>query len=140
MRNEPIFDLPILLVDDDALVRDVVTEYLKDMGFHNITVLSDARQAQKILQGSQQQIKLVLSDWEMPQVTGLSLLKTVRNHPLRQKTKFIMITSQRSMERFKISQAAKFSVDAYVIKPFRIGLLKQKIWSVMGWEDEKQVG
>jgi two-component system chemotaxis response regulator CheY len=77
---------------------------------------------------------LIISDWEMPSVNGLTLLKAVRNNPVRCQTRFIMITSQRSMERFKISQAAQWRVSSYLMKPFRAEALRAKIWSVMGWE------
>ena len=53
-------------------------------------------------------------------MTGLTLLKAVRNHPVRRNTAFVMITSQRSMERFKITQAAQMQVSSYIVKPFRL--------------------
>ena len=82
-------------------------------------------------------MELVLSDWEMPQVDGLTLLKAIRKNPLRRRLRFIMVTSQRSMERFKVTQAARWQVSAYILKPFRLHLLKEKLWSVMGWEQDK---
>ncbi len=130
------FNLPILLVDDDAMVREVVFEYLKEMGFNNILVAGDSQKALKIIQDKKIKISLVLSDWEMPKVSGLTLLKAVRKDPQRSSLPFIMITSQRSMERFKISQAAQWRVDAYIVKPFGLELLRQKICSVMGWKSE----
>lgn len=128
-------NLPVLLVDDDAMVRDILTEYLISFGFKNILPVKDARQGLKIINDVKVPIGLILSDWEMPGATGLTLLKAVRNHPLRAATPFIMITSQRSMERFKVAQAAQWHVDAYLVKPFTSDLLRDKIWSVLGWPD-----
>lgn len=133
---KPIFDLPILVVDDDAMVRDVVVDYLKDMGFSNILEAKNSQHGLKMIQNTNFPLGLVLSDWEMPGVNGLVLLKALRKNPKRKGTKFIMITSQRSMERFKITQAAQWAVNAYIIKPFTCDVLKHKIWQVMDWKDE----
>lgn len=132
------YDLPILVVDDDAQVREVIVDYLKSFGFTRITQAKSATQALKLIQDPKFMVELVLSDWEMPEVSGLTLLKAVRKHPFRFNLKFVMVTSQRSMERFKITQAAQWQVNAYIVKPFRKNVLKEKLWEVMGWKaDEK---
>ena len=113
------YTLPILLIDDDAMVREVLVEYLKGYGFTNIKAMHDPKSALAYINEPKNSIGLIISDWEMPGLNGLTLLKAVRNHPLRKNTSFIMITSQRSMERFKITQAAQMRVSSYIIKPFR---------------------
>lgn len=132
----PLMDLPILVVDDDAMVRGVVVEYLKELGFSNILEAKNSQHGLKMIQNTKFPLGLVLSDWEMPGVSGLVLLKALRKNPGRKGTRFIMITSQRSMERFKITQAAQWAVNAYIIKPFTCDVLKEKIWQVMGWDDQ----
>ena len=134
MDREPNFDLPVLLIDDDAMVRDVIKEYLYSFGFTRVTDMKDPKVALKYLNDPKNPVGLIISDWEMPGLTGLTLLKAVRNHPVRKHTRFIMITSQRSMERFKITQAAQMKVSSYVIKPFRAEALKAKVWEVLGWD------
>lgn len=134
--NQVDYDLPILLVDDDAMVRDVLNEYLKEIGFRHVMSFRDPQKALKILQDPHVPIGLILSDWEMPGMTGLTLLKAVRNHPTRSRTKFIMITSQQSMERFKVTQAAQLHVNSYLVKPFQMHMLKERIFHVMGWKDD----
>ena len=129
------YTLPILLIDDDAMVREVLVEYLKGYGFTNIKAMHDPKSALTYINEQKNSIGLIISDWEMPGLNGLTLLKAVRNHPLRKNTSFIMITSQRSMERFKITQAAQMRVSSYIIKPFRADVLRKKIWDVMGWQD-----
>lgn len=134
----PDFDLPILLVDDDAMVRGVLVEYLQSFGFRHIIDTKDPQKALKLIQDPNVAIGLVLSDWEMPGMTGMTLLKAVRNAPHRLRTRCIIITSQQSMERFKVAQAAQWKVNAYLVKPFRAEVLKARIWRVMGWKDETQ--
>lgn len=129
-------NLSILVVDDDAMVKSVLVEYLQAMGFTNVHAAKSSEQALKLIQDPKYAIDLVISDWEMPEISGLTLLKAVRNQQSRLDTPFIMVTSQRSMERFKITQAAQWQVSAYIIKPFRQEALKQKIWQVLEWKSE----
>ena len=133
----PNYEISILVIDDDAMVRSVMLDYLKEIGMTNVHEAKTPTEALKILQQSKMHFDLVLSDWEMPQVSGLTLLKAVRKNPYRKDLRFVLVTSQRSMERFKISQAAQWRVSAYIVKPFRQNLLRKKIWSVMGWGDEE---
>ena len=127
--------ISILLVDDDAMVRSILTEYLAAMGFKNVRVAKDGDDALKLIQDAKFAIDLVISDWEMPEVTGLALLKAVRSNSNRADTPFIMVTSQRSMERIKITQAAQWKVNTYIMKPFRQNILKTKIFEVMDWAE-----
>jgi len=129
-------ELSILVVDDDAMVKNILVEYLQSMGFKRVHAAKKSSQALQILQDNKLRIDLIISDWEMPEVSGLTLLKSVRNSPLRKNTPFILVTSQRSMERFKITQAAQWAVDSYIVKPFRQDLLREKIYEIMGWDDK----
>ncbi len=129
--------ITILLVDDDAMVRAILVEYLAGMGFKNVHAAKNSEHALKLIHDAKFHIDLVISDWEMPEVSGLTLLKAVRNHPARTHTPFIMVTSQRSMERFKITQAAQWQVSSYVIKPFRQEMLRAKIYEVFNWSEKR---
>jgi two-component system, chemotaxis family, chemotaxis protein CheY len=133
--SEVDWDIPILLIDDDAMVRGILIEYLHSFGFKRVIDTKDPQKALKIIQDPKIQIALILSDWEMPGLTGLTLLRAVRNAPHRRHTKFIMITSQQSMERFKVTQAAQWRVSSYMVKPFQAEALKERIFEVLGWED-----
>lgn len=128
-------NLNILVIDDDAMVRNILVEYLQSMGFKNILAAKKSSQALQLLQDNKNHFDLIVSDWEMPEVTGLTLLKAVRNNPMRKDTHFVLVTSQRSMERLKISQAAQWAVDSYLIKPFRLELFRKKIFDVLGWDE-----
>lgn len=127
----------ILVVDDDAMVRTIVVEYLMSFGFIHVDEAKNGRAAIKGMLQDNKLYDIIISDWEMPGMDGLTLLKALRNDPLRAATKFIMVTSQSSQERFKISRAIKSRVDAYIVKPFRGEVLKTKIYEVMGWKLEK---
>ncbi len=129
--------LRILVVDDDAMVRTIILEYLKVFGFKDVIECKDGSSALKKVRDRHTRIDLVISDWEMPRVNGITLLKAVRSEPVREKTKFIMVTSQISQERFKISRAKQSSVDGYIVKPFRGEVLREKIFVALGWLNEK---
>ncbi len=145
-KNEVLVEadlkINILVVDDDLMVLEVLVDYLKSFGFQNVTALHDSKKVLKNVQDPNLNYDLILSDWEMPGVSGLTLLQAVRKNDLRINTKFIIVTSQQSMERFKISRAAHWQVNAYIVKPFRSSVLKNKIWQVMGWapSEEKRSG
>ncbi|MCB9027335.1 MAG: response regulator [Bdellovibrionaceae bacterium] len=134
--SPPNYRLSILVVDDDAMVRTVLVEYLVSFGFKNILQAKNVPQAIKYLQDPKVLIDIILSDWEMPGAKGLELLKVVRKSVHRKNTPFIMITSQESIERFKITQAAQWRVTEYMVKPFTSDLLRMRIWKVMNWIDE----
>ncbi len=126
-----------MVVDDDAMVREIVVEYLKAFGFTNILEVRQSARALKHIQDVKEEMDLVISDWEMPDPCGVDLLRAIKKNPHREKVKFIMITSQKSMERVKIAQAASLGCDAYIVKPFRSKILKEKIYQVLGWELQK---
>src|SRR5690606_33061387 len=139
--QKPNYDAKLLVIDDDLMVLEVLVDYLKSFGFTNITQVNDSKKALKLIQDPNTSFDLILSDWEMPDVTGLVILQSVRKNDQKSQTRFIIVTSQQSMERFKISRAAHWHVNAYIVKPFRATVLKEKIWQVMNWsglEDEKK--
>ncbi len=132
-------DLSILVVDDDAMVRNILIQFLTKFGFKEIIECKDGKDALKVVQDSDIKLDLVISDWEMPQADGLTVLKAIRKNPRRGTTKFIMVTSQGSRERIKITQAARWKVDAYLVKPFKGEMLKEKLVDVLGEDFEKEL-
>ena len=130
----------IMVVDDDAMVRDIIKEYLEAFGYTNILIMNNGAEAIRHLQNPANRVDLIISDWEMPELNGLGLLQAVRKSPHRKDTKFLMITSQRSQERFKITRAAQSKVDAYIIKPFRGRVLREKVDQLLfGIHNEEDV-
>jgi two-component system, chemotaxis family, chemotaxis protein CheY len=140
---EKLQSVTVLVVDDDAMVMSILVEYLTNFGFKHILQARDGKSALKLIQDPDRQIDMILSDWEMPNIDGHTLLKAVRNHPTRNSIKFLMVTSQSSTERTKITQAKQLNVDAYIVKPFRGEVLREKIFHVLGLskdDSKKQAG
>jgi two-component system chemotaxis response regulator CheY len=121
----------VLIVDDDLEVRHVIKNYLTMFGFKTFLEANDGAEAYGHILDSIQRIDLIISDWEMPRTDGLALLKAVRSHSYRSATPFIMVTSQQSQERMKITKAKRNAVDCYIIKPFRSEVLKEKVWQAL---------
>ncbi|MCB0377915.1 MAG: response regulator [Bdellovibrionales bacterium] len=124
-------ELTILLVDDDKLIRDIIMQNLRSIGFKRFLQASDGEEAFEIFNDPENQIDLILCDWDMPRADGLVFLKSVRTHPELLDTPFIMVTAQQSQERLKISQAAKYNVNAYIVKPFMAETLRKKVVTVL---------
>lgn len=132
MAAKTIDHMTVLIVDDDPEVRDIIKNYLIHFGFKSFLEAKDGAHAFRFVLDSRQKIDLIISDWEMPNADGLTLLRAVRKHRTKSNTPFIMVTSQQSQERLKISSAKKNSVDCYIIKPFRAEILQEKIWEALG--------
>lgn len=121
----------ILIVDDDIEVRNVIKNYLMHFGFSCFLEAKDGAEAYRFILDLRQRIDLIISDWEMPKTDGLTLLKAIRENSHRAHTPFIMVTSQQSQERMKITKAAHASVNGYIVKPFRAEVLREKIEAVL---------
>jgi two-component system chemotaxis response regulator CheY len=116
-----------LVVDDDNDAREMVVEYLKQLGFREVHSEKDGKAALKYLTEHMKDVGLIISDWEMPEMTGIELLKLIKAHPELSEIPFLMITSQSSMERMKVIQAAQAQVDQYLLKPFQMNDIKKKV-------------
>ncbi len=128
----------ILVVDDDEVVRKIIVEHLTSFGFRHFLEAKDGAEAFRFLVDQIQRIDLIISDWEMPRTDGLTFLRAVRAQKHRHETPFIMVTSQQSHERSKISSAKKHQVDSYIVKPFRGETLREKVFQVLFAYEEKQ--
>lgn len=121
----------VLVVDDDDDVRSLVVGFLKQMGYAPIFEAKDGDDGFASLQANHSSIAFVVSDWEMPRMTGLDLLAKIRSDEHLAATPFVMITSQTSIERLKVKQAVEADVDHYLLKPFRSEDLRTKITYVL---------
>jgi two-component system chemotaxis response regulator CheY len=128
----------ILVVDDDTAVREIIVEYLKQCGFRTFIQARDGAEAYRYIADPVQRIDLIISDWEMPRTDGLTLLRAVRSSRQRAHVPFIMVTSQQSQERLKISKAIEHRVDQYIVKPFRGDILREKVWKALDLSDWEQ--
>lgn len=116
----------ILVVDDMLTMRKVVAKFLKELGYTDISEASDGDVAWEKISCSDEPFGLILSDWNMPNCTGIDLLKRVRGAGKNQSVPFIMITAEG--EQHQVQEASSFNVDAYVLKPFA----KDKLAQVLG--------
>jgi two-component system, chemotaxis family, chemotaxis protein CheY len=127
-------------VDDDDGVRGLVVEVLEMMGFVPILRASDGEHGYELFNDCVSELRLIVSDWEMPKLSGLDLLKKIRAHPEHSDFPFVMITSQSSVERFKVHEAISADVDSYLMKPFTVADLKAKVNKALeNWEKEREI-
>jgi two-component system chemotaxis response regulator CheY len=118
--------LRVLLVEDDAFALRLATSVLKQLGVTNLVAVKDGKAAIEQLSHETARFDLIISDWNMPNVTGLDLLKHVRQ--TWENMPFLMLTGNTNEEFVRTAQANR--VDAYIIKPFSPAQLKQKIMTI----------
>jgi two-component system chemotaxis response regulator CheY len=126
--TEQIFsNLSVLLVEDDAFAVKIAQTVLRQLHIPYVSTARDGAEALDILNANMQRFDLIVSDWNMPEMTGLQLLKAVRRKWVNMP--FIMLTGKASPEF--VVQARENGVDAYVVKPFSPSQLSQKIQGVL---------
>ena len=123
-----------LVADDFSTMRRIVRNLLKELGFVNVQEAEDGVQALSRLRA--ETFDFVVSDWNMPNMTGLELLKTVRADPKFKLLPFLMVTAE--AEKENIIEAVKAGVSNYVVKPFTGQILKEKMAKI--YENEKAKG
>lgn len=116
-------DMKILVVDDFSTMRRIVKNLLRDLGFTNTVEADDGNTALPILKAGG--IDFLVTDWNMPGMTGIDLLKAVRADPKLANLPVLMVTAEAKREQ--IIMAAQEGVNGYVIKPFTAATLKEKI-------------
>jgi two-component system chemotaxis response regulator CheY len=115
--------LKILVVDDFSTMRRIICNLLRKLGFNDIAEADDGSTALSILR--QKPFDLVVTDWNMPGMQGLDLLKAVRADPRLQHIPVLMVTAVARREQ--IIEAAQAGVNGYVVKPFTAATLEEKI-------------
>jgi two-component system chemotaxis response regulator CheY len=115
--------MKILVVDDMQAMRKVTCHILQKLGYDQVNQADDGSSAIKRLENSQ--YDFVITDWNMPGVTGLDLLRHIRATPELKHIPVLMITAEGS--RKQVLDAAKAGVNSYIMKPFTPATLKQKI-------------
>jgi two-component system chemotaxis response regulator CheY len=115
--------MKILIVDDFSTMRRIVKNLLRDLGFTNTVEADDGNTALPILK--QGGIDFLITDWNMPGMQGIELVKAVRNDPELKHIPILMVTAE--AKRDQIIEAAQAGVNGYIVKPFTAGTLKEKI-------------
>lgn len=106
----------ILIVDDMSTMRKIIKKTCTEIGFTDFSEAADGNQAWEVISNANPPIGLIISDWNMPNCTGLELLKRVRSDHRHKKTPFMLVTAE--AEQAQVVDAVKAGVDQYVVKPF----------------------
>lgn len=118
-------NLKVLVVDDMMTMRKIVKKTLTDIGFKDIVEASDGQKAWETLNTPGANFGLIISDWNMPNMTGLDFLKKVRAEEKWKTIPFLMLTAE--AEGHQVAEAVKSGVSNYVLKPFTPETLKEKL-------------
>jgi len=121
-------DMKFLVVDDFSTMRRIIKNLLHDLGYPNVTEADDGKTALPMLQAGG--IDFLISDWNMPGMSGLDLIKAVRSDAKIAKLPVLMLTAEAKREQ--IIEAAQAGVNGYVIKPFTAETLKEKLDKILG--------
>jgi len=120
--------IKVLIVDDQVTSRLLLGDALQQLGFKQITAAGDGAQGMAIM--TQQPHHLVISDFNMPKLDGLGLLRAIRQHTPTQKLPFIMLTGKGDKEL--VQKAIQFGINNYLTKPFTVPALKTALEAVVG--------
>jgi two-component system chemotaxis response regulator CheY len=115
--------MKILVVDDFATMRRIIKNILKQLGYDNVEEADDGANALKKLRASK--FDFVVTDWNMPNMSGLDLVKAMRADEALKETPILMVTAEAMKEN--IVEAVKSGVNNYIVKPFTAEVMKAKI-------------
>ncbi len=117
------FNMRVLVVDDFSTMRRIVKNTLRQIGFTQIEEAEDGQKAFDRLMS--EKFDFVVSDWNMPNMTGIDLLRKVRAEPQLKHLPFLMVTAEAKQEN--VVEAIKAGVSNYIVKPFTVATLQEKI-------------
>jgi len=115
--------MKILVVDDFSTMRRIIKNLLRDLGFTNMDEADDGTTALPMLHNGS--FDFLITDWNMPGMQGIDLLKAVRSDPKLKELPVLMVTAE--SKRDQIIEAAQAGVNGYIVKPFTAATLKEKI-------------
>ncbi|WP_243359304.1 chemotaxis response regulator CheY [Fundidesulfovibrio terrae] len=116
-------DMRVLVVDDFSTMRRIIKNILRQLGFTNIIEADDGTTAWETL--NKDRIEFIISDWNMPKMPGIELLRKVRSSEEFANLPFLMVTAEAQQEN--IIEAVQAKVSNYIVKPFTAETLGQKI-------------
>jgi two-component system chemotaxis response regulator CheY len=123
-----ISDVKVLIVDDHSLTRNLVKAILIHYGFSCLTAEGGRSALRKLSLGGER-IDLVICDWNMPDLQGIDVLKTIRAGDHKPDIPFLFLTAESSSER--VRKAIEAGVDDYIIKPFNAAILGDKLKKIL---------
>ena len=120
--------LKVMIVDDQQSIRLLIRGGLQQIGFRDFEEARDGEEAFKTL--ASHPVQLIISDFNMPNLDGLGFLRAVRVYPPTAKTAFIMLTGRGDKDL--VQRAVQFGVNNFLVKPFTVATLREKIEAVFG--------
>ena len=120
-------NMRILVVDDFSTMRRIVKNILKQLGYTNIVEADDGSSAWEVL--NREQVDFVISDWNMPTMKGIDLLRKVRGSDDLSDMPFLMVTAEAQQEN--LVEAVQAKVSNYIVKPFTAEVLGQKMDKIL---------
>jgi two-component system, chemotaxis family, chemotaxis protein CheY len=120
-------DTKFLIVDDFATMRRIIRNLLRQLGYNNIEEAEDGAVGLRKLQS--QEVDFVICDWNMPNMTGIELLREIRSDDALKELPFLMVTAEAIKEN--IIEAVKAGVSNYIVKPFTADVLQEKIEAIL---------
>ena len=121
--------MKILVVDDSSTMRRIIINTLNKLGYKDVLEASNGLEALAVLKENPD-VSLILTDWNMPEMDGLTFVQTLKKSKTFSKVPIIMITTMGAKE--DIVKALKAGVNNYIVKPFTPQILKEKIQQVVG--------
>jgi len=118
----------ILVVDDYESMRKLVVKNLNQMGYASILQAANGQEALRVLEGNPT-IQIVLTDWNMPVMSGIDLLRSIRKHPKFNRLPVLMITAE--IARHQVQEAADAGVSDFLVKPFTVGGLQSRFDKIL---------
>lgn len=128
-----------LVVDDYSTMRNIIKTVLRELGFNSFTEASNGKEALKVLETAATEgkpIEFIVSDWSMPELAGLDLLKACKQLENTKLIPFILVAAE--SEQKNILAAAQAGVSEYIVKPFTANTLKAKLERVWALELKKK--
>ncbi|MDO8426506.1 MAG: chemotaxis response regulator CheY [Deltaproteobacteria bacterium] len=116
-------NMRILVVDDFSTMRRIIKNILKEIGYSNVDEADDGATALEKLKGGN--FDFVVTDWNMPNMSGIDLLKTIRQDPVLKSMPVLMVTAEAAKEN--VVTAVEAGVSNYIVKPFTAAALKERI-------------
>lgn len=122
------YDHKIITVDDSSTMRRIIKNTLIKIGFSNILEASNGIEALEVL--AQNNVDLIITDWNMPEMDGLTFVKTLRANDKYKEIPILMVTTEAAKE--DILTALRSGVNNYVVKPFTPDILQAKVFKLLG--------
>ncbi|MDX2470371.1 MAG: response regulator [SAR324 cluster bacterium] len=127
-------DIQILIVDDSSATRSLVLKILRNLGFENVDSAEDGVEALAMF--DDEDYDLVISDWFMPNMSGVELVKEMRSQDDLKEIPVLLVTAEDDQD--SIMEAIKVGANNYMVKPYNAKVLSEKIQKIFDFQDKKK--